>query len=376
MRPPLGNTHEHDRRAVAAVSAYRAADPVPAMTQPTVCIVSSRLGAPDGVSVSAAAWEAAFARLGFRVVTVAGQGTADRLVPGLALDAPQPPAPAELEAALQGMDLIVVENICSLPLNLGAAEVVARCLHGRRAILHHHDLPWQRTGFDDLGPWPPDDPSWQHVTINELSRRELAERGIEGTTVYNAVLPPVAGDRRRARLELGVAPDELLLVQPTRAIARKNVAGGLRLAEALGATYWLTGPAEDGYGPQLQRVLGTAACKVRHGMPDGLEMADAYHAADAVAYPSTWEGFGLPLIESALYCKPVAVGRFPIVDELVAYGFRWFPADDPTYLRAWLQRPRRELLDHNYAVAERHFSLAALASRLAGVLQRAGWATW
>ncbi len=346
------------------------------MTQPTVCFVSSRLGEADGVSVAAAAWEAAFARLGFRVCTVAGLGTADRLVPGLALDAPQPPAPAELEAALEGIDLIVVENICSLPLNRGAAEVVARCLRGRRAILHHHDFPWQRRGFDDLGPWPPDDPSWQHVTINELSRRELAERGIEGTTVYNAVLPPVAGDGRRARLELGVAPDELLLVQPTRAIARKNVPGGLRLAEALGATYWLTGPAEDGYGPELKRVLSAAACDLRHGMPDDLDMADAYDAADAVAYPSTWEGFGLPLIESALYRKPIAVGRFPMVDELAAFGFRWFQAHDPTSLRTWLKRPDRELLDHNYAVAKRHFSLDALASRLAGVLEHAGWATW
>jgi glycosyltransferase involved in cell wall biosynthesis len=336
--------------------------------------VASRLGEPDGVSVAAAAWQAAFGRLGFLTCTVAGAGAADLVVPGLALDAPAPPSAAELEAAVEGVDLVVVENICSLPLNRGAAELVARCLKGRRAIQHHHDLPWQRPGFQDLGPWPPDDPSWRHVTINELSRLELAERGIEAITVYNSVLPPGPGDGRRARERVGLGPDQLLLLQPTRAIPRKNVPGGIRLAQALGATYWLTGPAEDGYGPELERVLAAATCDLRLGLPEDLGIADAYEAADAVVFPSTWEGFGLPLIESALYRKPVAAGRFPIIDELEAFGFRWFPADDPAPLRAWLERPDRELLESNYALACRHFSLDTLTGRLAEVLRRAGWA--
>jgi hypothetical protein len=298
----------------------------------------------------------AFERLGFRVRTVAGEGEADHLLPGLALGAEAPPPAQDLQHAIDGADMVVVENICSLPLNRGAAEVIASCLRGRRAILHHHDLPWQRAGFEDLGPWPPDDPEWVHVTINEMTRHQL--------------------DGACARAVLGLALDQLLVLQPTRAIARKNVPGGLRLAEALGATYWLTGPAEDGYGPELERVLASARCQVRRGMPEKLEIADAYEAADAVVFPSTWEGFGLPLIESALYRRPLAVGRFPVVDELAAFGFRWFPADDPAPLRAFIERPDPELLEHNHAVASRHFSIDALAGHLADVLQRAGWATW
>jgi mannosylglucosylglycerate synthase len=342
------------------------------VSAPVVCFVSARLGEPDGVSVSAAAWMAAFERLGFVVRTVAGEGEADFLVAGLALDATVPPSPADLEAALKDSELVVVENLCSLPLNLPAARAVAATLRGRRAILHHHDFPWQRAGFQDLGPWPPDDPAWVHVCINELSRRQLAERGLAGATVYNGVLPVSPGSRERARRHLGLAPERILLVQPTRAIARKNVPAGLKLAEALGAVYWLTGPAEDGYGPELRRVLAAANCEVHHGIPGGLEIADAYEAADAVAFPSTWEGFGLPLIEAALYRKPAAVGRFPIVEELAAFGFRWFPSDDPGPLLAFFEDPEPWLLEHNHEVAERRFSVAALAARLAVVMEDAG----
>src|ERR1700719_4442031 len=98
-------------------------------------MVSFRLGGPDGVSI-------------------AGDGPVDRRIPGLAVGAgvagpghPPPVDQGELADALAGADLVVVENICSLPLNPPAAAALAGLLRGRRAVMHHHDLPWQRARF-------------------------------------------------------------------------------------------------------------------------------------------------------------------------------------------------------------------------------------
>jgi mannosylglucosylglycerate synthase len=339
-----------------------------------VAIVSFRLGGADGVSVVAGHWAAALGRLGLAVRTVAGAGVADRLLPGLALDAPTPPDPDELEAALEGAGPVVVANVCSLPLNPAAAAVLAGCLTGRPAILHHHDLPWQRLRFAGVEGWPPDDPAWVHVTINELSRKELADRGLEATTVYSGFADPAPGRRELARARLGVAPGRWLLLQPTRAIARKNVPAGLAMAEAVGADYWLTGPTDEGYGPELERVLGAARCPVHRRIPAGLTIEDAYAAGDAVVFPSTWEGFGAPVIEASLHRRPLAVGDYPVAAELASFGLRWFPVDDPAPLRAFLADPDQGLLDRNRAVALRHFSLDTLTRQLAELLRAAGWA--
>ncbi len=340
--------------------------------RPTAAVVSFRLGGTDGVSVEAAKWCWAFGELGFSVRTVAGEGEADVIVPGLAIDACAPPSPSAVSDALAGAELVVVENLCSLPLNPAATDVVASVLPGRPAILHHHDLPWQRERFACHGP-PPDDRAWRHVTINEQSRRLLAERGIAAVTIYNHFdTGAPAGDRARGRTALG-DPARLVVLQPTRAIPRKNVPVAVALAEMLDAAYWLLGPAEEGYGRELDRVLSGARVPVLLGLR-GLSMADAYAACDVVALPSSWEGFGNPAVESAIHRRPLAIGPYPVAAELAGFGFRWFDAGDPAPLAAWLADPDPHLLEDNLAVARRHFSLSDLPRRLAALLDEEGWA--
>jgi glycosyltransferase involved in cell wall biosynthesis len=322
--------------------------------------------------VVAATWGDVLRGAGWEVVTVAGDGPVDRLVPGLAWPvAAPPPTPAEVRAAVDDVDLVVVENLCSLPLNPGATAAVVEALRGHPAILHHHDLPWQRERFAEVRGWPADDAAWRHVTINDRTRHELAERGIAAVTIRNAFdVEEALGDRAATRAALGV--EGRVLLHPVRAIERKDVPAAVALAEALGATYWLTGPAEEGYGPALEAVLAAARCPVLH-RPAPTTMADAYAAADAVAFPSRWEGFGNPLVESALHRRPLAVRRYPVVEELAALGFEWFPADDPAPLDAFLASPDEALLDRNRRLAVAHFArnsigpqIVRLATEVAG----------
>ena len=199
------------------------------------------------------------------------------------------------------------------------------------------------------------------IQMETSDRFEFIEHGVEAgenNLVVKAVraFEDLTGEAVRARIEL-----------------RKNVPAGLAVAEALGADYWLTGPEEDGYGPELARLLAATRCRVHRRLPAGLTMDDAYVACDAVVFPSTWEGFGAPLIEAALHGRPLAVGEYPVAAELAAFGFTWFPAADPAPLRSFLDHPDPALLKGNAEVARRHFSMEALGGQIAALLEAAGW---
>ena len=359
---------------------------------PTCAVLSFRLGGTDGVSVVAATWVDALRSAGFEVVTVAGEGPVDRLVPELAIgrwpdgragvEGPGAATPAEVDAlagtvrdALADAALVVVENLGTIPMNLPAARAVARARAGLPTLWHHHDPAWQRDRYAGLDELPYDDPAWRHVAINDLTRDQLRARGIDAVTIRNGFdVHAAPGDRAAERARVGLGPDELVVVHPVRAIARKDVPTAVALAEDLGATYWLTGPAEEGYGPTLATVLAEAAGRgVRVVHEPASSVADLCAAADVVAFPSTWEGFGNPPIEAAIHRRPAAVGHYPVADELRALGFEWFDPADPAPLAAWLAHPDESLLDRNAEVARRRLSLEAMADSLRALLDEAGW---
>lgn len=339
----------------------------------TCAIISFRLGMTDGVSVVARNWRRAMEQLRFEVVTVAGEGPVDRTVPGLSADSADPPSRTEIADALAGADLVVVENLCTIPLNLDAARSTAAVLRGRPAIMHHHDPPWQRKRFNHITELPIDDDAWRHVTVNRLTRQQMQARGFEAVCIYNGFSTATGvGDRGGVRRRLGLADDDLVIAHPVRAIPRKNVAGAIALCEELDGVYWLWGPAEDGYDRELERLLAKARCRVVHGT--GREAAvDLYRAADAVVFPSTWEGFGNPPVEASIHRVPAAVADYPVAAELRGLGFEWYPTDDPGPLSEALRHGDLDRIERNREVAVKHLSLSAMTSQIAALLDDAGW---
>jgi len=319
------------------------------------------------VAIESAKWIAALRTLGHSVRTVAGEGAADVIIPSLAIEATMTTSIQELEEAFANADLVIVENLASLPLNLDAREVLSHVLRDRRALFHHHDLPWQRPRLAHFE-GPRDEPLWRHVTINELSRLELRERGIDAVTIMNSFdCEPVRGRRDSTRLTLGVDTRTLVLM-PSRALPRKNVAGALALCEALGAVFWLLGPAEDGYESTLEELIESAGVEVRRGLSEEFDVNDAYAACDLVVMPSTWEGFGNPVLESVTHRRPLALYPYPVACEIIDFGFRFFDLGDVVAIKSFLENPDYELYAHNLSIALEHFNVATLPTRLSDLV--------
>jgi glycosyltransferase involved in cell wall biosynthesis len=124
----------------------------------------------------------------------------------------------------------------------------------------------------------------------------------------------------------------------------------------------------------LDELLETVRVPITIGLGPG--PADAYAAADVVVFPSTVEGFGNPVIESIIARRPLVVGHYPVLDEILAHGFELFRVGEPETMAKWLTDPDPALLDRNVERARAHYSLADLPGRIDTAFREHGWVTW
>lgn len=350
---------------------------------PTCAFISFRLGEIDGVSRVAATWQEIFQNLGFETYTIAGEGTADFILPELSIESDSPPKRAELENALKAADLVVVENLCTIPLNLPASLGVAEILKGRPTIMHHHDPPWQRDKFAHITDLPIDDPNWLHIVINKITEKQMAERGFTAKCVYNPfkINPPtqkeLLGIREKIRSFLKVEKGELLIAHPARTIPIKNIPKAIEIAEALGGTYWIMGPGEpfDDYKNTLTELLEKAKCRCIQTPANS--QTDIYAASDLVVLPSHWESFGMPPVEAAIYGRHAIVGNYPVAKELMTLGFKWFLESELDELGELLAnkdtKKNSDILKSNFNVAAEHLSMEKIQAQIKELIKQLGF---
>jgi mannosylglucosylglycerate synthase len=308
------------------------------------------------------------------------------------------------------LDLLIVQNALTIPMNLPLGV----CLTGLIAelnintIAHHHDFFWERQRYQtnrilDLldTAFPAKLPSIQHITINSIAKHRLkVRRGIDSVVVPNvhdyATPPPRIDEYNQDfRESLGLKPDELFILQPTRVIRRKGIEMAIELVARLGLPekrLFISHRANDeglNYWHWLKRearVMGVDVQLIdhminteRHPM-DGhkiYSLWDAYSHADLITYPSTYEGFGNALLEAVYFHRLMVVNRYPVyVADIEPLGFEFIEMDGFVDDQA-VDQTRRLLNDKgevqrittkNFEIAREHFSLEMLESKLNSIL--------
>ena len=311
--------------------------------------------------------------------------------------------------------ILVFENVLSIPMHIPLGVAIAELMSETHipAIAHHHDFYWERTRYSvsavndllDLA-FPSRDHDLQHVVINENAQEELARRKAVPSILIPNVLdfenppPPPDAYAEDVRAEMGLGPNDVMILQPTRVVPRKGIEHAINLVKMLGdPKYKLVVTHEAGdegleyrtmlaeYARQAGvdlRFFATRVSDVRKLTSEGRKVYtlwDIYPFAAFVTYPSLYEGFGNAFLESVYFKIPMLVNRYAIFHrDIEPKGFKgpimegYLTQEVVDEVRHILEDAtyRKKMVEHNYRIASRHFSYQELRRRLRMLIANMG----
>ncbi len=305
-----------------------------------------------------------------------------------------------------GLDILIPENANAIPFNIPLGLAITEFLmeDGFPVIAHHHDFYWERKRFlrnacwDYLGVgFPPNLNRMRHVVLNSSQRHQLSlRRGVSATIIPNVMdfhTEPEAPDGYAddLREQLGIEPEEKLILQPTRIVQRKGIEHAIELLHRLKDPCALVishASGDEGHEyyhrvREYSELLGvkTIYCSDEVGeergtLEDGRKvytLADMYSQADLVTYPSVFEGFGNAFLEALYYRKPIVVNDYSVYTyDIKPKGFQtieiggYVTEGAVMHTREVLRDPKlaKQMADHNHALAKSFFSYSVLQQNL------------
>ncbi|MDQ6771414.1 MAG: glycosyltransferase family 4 protein, partial [Candidatus Dormibacteraeota bacterium] len=215
------------------------------------------------------------------------------------------------------------------------------------------------------------------ITVSQSTAADLAAlHGVDPARIDVVPLgggervPALRGAQARNRVrELGV--DGPYVLHVGRVEARKNQITALAAVERLGSLQLVcAGPVADHrLGAQL---AASERCLVL-GPVSPAALDALYAGAEALAFPSLYEGFGLPVLEAMKRGLPVATSRVSSLPEVGGAAALYIddPADGEALAgileRAMAERPERARLGRAQAA---RFTWQRTASGVAAVMRR------
>ena len=312
---------------------------------------------------------------------------------------------------LYKIDLLVIENAISIPMNIALGMAVAEFVSETQipAIAHHHDFYWERTRYSVNGvgeylrmAFPPNLPNLEHVVINSIARDELSRRrGITATVIPNVLdfdnPPRLQPDGNEVfKSTFGLKNNDRAILQPTRIIQRKGIEHAIELVKGLQDSHCKLIISHEGgdegfdYVERIQDYARENGVDLRinkdrlsapwqhAGRLSGCCLWNIYPHADFITFPSLNEGFGNAFLEAIYFKKPVMVNRYPtFVKDIEPLGFDlvaidgYLTRDAVRNVKDILNSPHRreKLINHNYLIAHQNFSYSVLRKQLGSLLK-------
>lgn len=305
------------------------------------------------------------------------------------------------------IDILVPQNALTIPMHVPLGVAITEFLSETQlpCIAHHHDFYWERIRFSNNAvndyldmAFPPRIPGIRHVVINQAAQEQLSLRKGVGSllipNVFDFENPPPGIDEytQDLREDIGLAEDDIFILQPTRIVPRKGIEHAIKLVGQLKDPRCKLVISHDAgdegyeYRRMLEdlareeavdvRFVGDRIGEVRQLDADGRKVYtlwDLYPHADLVTYPSTYEGFGNALLEAIYFKLPVVINRYSIfVQDIEPKGFHlaiidgFVTQDVVTQVRRILRDGdyRRQMVEHNYQVAMQYYSYAVMRRSL------------